>query len=169
MRENIDMVENSTVADRFAHEVLDRVRRTHLPGAGVETAVALSRRRWRPTAATSLDELTAYVALCERAWLYWSRSALDFVTINAMRTAWLGIFEPSRVRNADDAAAAQSMCGYHRTLLNEVPRDLNYPVWPFRLERARRVLLATQEALGVAVTLDTLEAPALSELHRGIG
>jgi hypothetical protein len=111
MRENIEVIENSSVADRFVQEVLDRVRRTHSPGAGAETAAALSRRRWPPTAATAFDELTAYLALCERAWLYWSRNALDFVTINAMGTAWLGIFEPSRVRTTDDAAAAQSMCG----------------------------------------------------------
>jgi hypothetical protein len=154
------------VLERFADEVIEGVRRVRSAEAAAEVA-SVVKREW-PERSSAQEEAALYFALCERAWLHWSRLALDFITIRASHQASFGIFNPARVRNSDEAAAAESMCGYHRRLLDEVPDDLNYPEWPRHLEQARQVLLATQKALRIAVNLDALDGTDLRQLNPGI-
>jgi hypothetical protein len=160
------MERTSGVVEGFADKVIEGVRRARSAEAAAAVA-SVVKREW-PERASAQEEAALYFALCERAWLHWSRLALDFITIRGLHRASLGIFNPARIRSADEAAAAESMCGYHRRLLDEVPDDVNYPEWQRHLEQARHVLLATQKALKIGADLDTLDGTDLRQLNPGI-
>jgi hypothetical protein len=113
-------------------------------------------------------ECARYFALCERAWLYWSRPALLFVTARRWNQDSVAAFTPPRVRNAEDAAEAAIRCGFHRKLLDLATRDLPDADWSWQFEAARHVHASTEQALSLAARILDPCAPAVGDLAPGI-
>jgi len=156
----------TSVPELFAKYVIDAVRREH-PAAEAEAITRaigknLTNRRAR------VDETRNYYPLCERAWLYWSRDALDFITVRALRQATHGILGPPQIRDARDAAEAHSRCAVHLRLLDIVAGRLEQIEEPWQLEAARHVTSATQKALAVAAKLRPLQAMSALDLGDGV-
>jgi hypothetical protein len=159
-------IQRSSVPGRFAGEVIDGVRRERSGEVASALVAVLADARLAHDGA--LEEAAAYLALCERAWLAWTRLALESVTTLAFGQASLGPFKPSRVRGTADAARAAARCDLHRKLLDLAPENDAHEDWPWRLEAARQIHVSTQKALYVAVSIDPHSPPEPSQLHRGI-
>jgi len=156
----------TSVPELFAKYVISAVGREH-PAAearAISQAIGenLTQRRAR------VDEALNYYPLCERAWLYWSRDALDFITVRALRQATLGILSPPQIRNARDAAEAHSRCAVHLRLLDIAARRLEHMEEPWQLEAARHVTSATQKTLAVAAKIRPLKTMSALELGDGV-
>jgi hypothetical protein len=124
----------------------------------------------RPSAQTLDDhEVDRYHALCERAWLRWTRAALDHVTMSGIQQASVGPFNPPQVRNADDARRAETRCALHGEVLELAARGRSDADWTWELEAARQVHACTEKALSVAARLDPHAHPTVHELSSGIG
>jgi hypothetical protein len=102
-------------------------------------------------------EAHRYVALCERAWLHWSRLALDYTTTDGFHQATFGTFNPSQAHHAQVAAQAETTCRTRSQLLAIVPENLPTPNgrgdWA-----ARHVDSSTPMALKLAASIDQFEA-----------
>jgi hypothetical protein len=158
--------QRSSVPGRFVGEVIDGVRRERSGEVAIAVAEVLAEARSSDDAPP--QETAAYLALCERAWLRWSRVALDSVTTLASGRASLGAFTPSSVRGPDDAARAAVRCELHRKLLDVAPENVAPHDWPWRLEAARQIHVCTQKALTVAAAINPHSPPTPSQLYRGI-
>jgi hypothetical protein len=156
----------SSVPGRFAGEIIDGVRRERSTEIARAVVAVLEDARFAHDG--PLDETAAYLALCERAWLAWTRLALTSVTTLAFGQVSLGPFKPSRLRGAGDAARAAARCELHRKLLDLAPENDAYDDWPWRLEAARQIHVSTQKALSVAASIDPHNPPTPNHLHRGI-
>jgi hypothetical protein len=121
-----------------------------------------------PTSHLPEHESARYFALCERAWLYWSRPALLFVTARRWNQDSVAAFKPPRVRNAEDAAAAAIRCGFHRKLLDLATRDLPDADWSWQFEAARHVHASTEQALSLAARILDPREPSIGDLAAGI-
>ncbi len=143
-----------TLPIRFATQVTQSARREcdEQTTAAIEGAL----RRPPPPRLDTYRETQRYFALCERAWLQWTRVALDSITRWALQQASSGTFTPATVRNAEQARQAEARCQMHRRMLEALPDDLDHPGWPWRLEAARHVHASTQRALRIGAGTDPL-------------
>lgn len=157
--------QRSSVRSRFVGEIIDGVRRGR--SSEVVTAVEAVLADSRGAHDSPSEEAAAYLALCERAWLYWTRLALDSVSSVAFGQVSLGRFKPYRVRDAEEAAKAALRCDLHRQILDLAPEDLPHDDWPWRLEASRQIHVCTQKALVVAAGIDPHSPPHASQLYRG--
>jgi hypothetical protein len=158
--------QRTSVPGRFATEIIDGVRRERSGevASAVDAVLADSRLAHdRPA-----EEAAAYLALCERAWLSWSRLALDSITTLTLDQVSVGPFKPWRVRDAEDAARAALRCDLHRQLLDIASENIAHPDGPWRLEAARQIHVSTQKALVVAAGISTHRPPTPGQLYRGI-
>jgi hypothetical protein len=146
-------------------EVVDRVRRKRLGEgpAALKAVIGGVPAHDRPG-----QEAVQYFALCERAWLHWSRLALDAIMVQTLGQVSFGVFNPARVRTGDDAAKAAVRCGLHGRLLDVASGNVTHSDWPWRLEAARQVHASTQKALRFAAAMSTTEARSVSEMDVGI-
>jgi hypothetical protein len=153
------------VAGRFADEVIRAIRNEHADetAAVIETALADE-----PPRVYHLDEVTRYYALCERAWLRWTRLALDYITTHRLQQASVGDFNPRRVRNAQQAGEAEARCGLHWRLVDVAADGGDDPEWTWRIEAARQVHASTRKVLRVGASIDPLDPPSVYELYAGI-
>jgi hypothetical protein len=153
------------VAGRFVDEVINAARKADSNGiaGAIETALADE-----PPRVYHLDEVSCYYALCERAWLRWTRFALDYITTHRLQQASVGHFNPRRVRNAQQAGEAEVRCGLHWRLVDVAGDPRNDPDWTWRLEAARQVHASIQKALKVGASIDPLDPPSVYELYPGI-
>jgi hypothetical protein len=153
-----------SVASRFVGEVMDGVRRE-------------CSSKVKATVATMIADISAvedasqhasqYLALCERAWLHWTRLALDAITTHTLGQVSLGVFNPPQVRDAGEAARAAVRCGLHRQLLDVAYENVAHHDWPWRLEAARQIHVSTRKALIVAAAINP-GGPSTSQLYRGV-
>lgn len=124
----------------------------------------------RPSAQRLDDhEVDRYHALCERAWLRWTRAALDHITMSGIQQASVGPFNPEQIRNAHDARQAAIRCALHGQLLELTARGRSDAEWTWELEAARQVHACTEKALSVAARIDPDAHPSVYELSSGIG
>jgi hypothetical protein len=156
----------STVSGRFVEEIIRSIRKEHC-GA---LATAIEGVIPDETAAPLLwpADIVSYYALCERAWLHWSRLALDHVTTHVLLQTSAGAFNPSWVRSAHEAGEAQTRCGLHQRLIDLAGESRDGQNYGWRLESARQVHASTQRALKVAATIDARDPPSVYELYPGI-
>jgi len=156
----------ATVSGRFVEEVLRGIAREH------SDALARAIQDVIPdeTAAPLLwpAATVSYYALCERAWLQWSRLALDDVTTHVFMQASVGAFHPSWVRGAHEASEAETRCGVHQRLIDLAGDTRAGSTYGWRLEAARQVHDSTHRALKVAASVDAHDQPSVYELYTGI-
>jgi hypothetical protein len=114
-------------------------------------------------------EADRYHALCERAWLHWTRAALDHITMSGIQQASTGPFNPPQIRNAHDARQAAARCALHGQLLELSARGRGDADWTWELEAARQVHACTEKALAVAARIDPHAHATVYELSAGIG
>jgi hypothetical protein len=150
---------------RFADEVIDGVRRERSAqvAAAVNAAIADV-----PATQDPAEEAAQYLPLCERAWLRWTRLALDAITARTLGQQSLGDFNPPSVRDAREAAQAEARCALHLQLLDLGPEDVPEPDWPWRLEAARQIHASTQKVLRVGSGIGPLGPRSVAEVYRGI-
>ena len=117
---------------------------------------------------TQPQERASYYVLCERAWLLWSRSALDHITTRSIKQRTAGAFTPERVRSARESREAAVRCGVHWQLLDATGRVLRDPAWAWRLEAARQVHASTQKALRIGGAVGPHERLDMQQLQTGI-
>ena len=124
----------------------------------------------RPTLVTPSrsEDIANYYALCERAWLHWSRAALDFVTTHSLGQRATGTYKPGQISDARTAAEAHMRCAVHWRLLDAVASRHDEPEWGWRLEAARNVHAATGQALAIAAATDPADPPGVADLTSGI-
>jgi hypothetical protein len=156
----------ANIASLFSAELLRRLQGEHCDGrtAPVAATIRAHLHDERPL----LDESSQYFALCERAWLRWTRFALDYIASRALRQATAGTFTPAHIADANDAARAQSRCVVHIKLLDHASKRLDHDKWPWQLEAARHVHDSTRHALGHAARLDGDAAADASALYPGL-
>jgi len=154
-----------SVPGRFVAELIAGVRREDSHDAADVLAVVAEEL---PTEQFHLADVDKYYALCERAWLHWTRLALDFTTTLSLAQTSAGPFNPTRVRNAQQAGEAEVRCGLHWRLIDIAANSVHDPEWTWRIEAARQVHASTQKALRAAACIDPLDPPSVRELHAGI-
>jgi hypothetical protein len=149
---------------RFVEEVIDGVRRERSTevAAAVEAVVHGERAEDLPG-----QRAAQYFALCERAWLHWSRLALDAITTHTLGQVTLGPFHPARVRDSEDAALAEVRCGLHGRLLDVASERVDDPDWPWRMEAARQIHVSTQKALRFAARISAPRWASANQLRLG--
>jgi len=156
----------ASVPKLFARHVIRDIRVDHPSAdaraisAAIENCLSKDNRR--------VNESVYYYALCERAWLHWSREALDFITTQALKQPTHGAYNPPQVRSAEDAAAAQQRCALHLQLLDFASARMNDSDCPWRFEAARHVNAATEKALAIAAKTDSMQMPNALALCDGV-
>jgi hypothetical protein len=158
--------QRSSVPARFVGEIVDGVRRGR--SSEVVAAVDAVLTDARLAHDSPSEEAAAYLALSERAWLCWTRLALDGVTSVAFGQLSRGPFKPARVRDAEEAAKAALRCDLHRQILDVAPEDLSHHDWPWLLEAAQQIHVCTRKALTVASGINPEIPRHPSQLYRGI-
>jgi hypothetical protein len=154
----------SGLTGRFADEVIDGLRRERSTAVAeaVEAAIGGAATDGAPREAAA-----QFFAVCERAWLRWSRLALDAITTQTLGQATLESFNPASVRNCDEAALAALRCGVHRQLLNIASEALEVDS-PWLMEAARQVHVSTEKALRIAARLRMPQAASINGLYPAI-
>jgi hypothetical protein len=156
----------ANIASLFSSEL---VRRIHDEDTG-ERADSIKRtiKQHLHQERALVDESRQYYSLCERAWLRWSRHALDYIARRALQQATTGPYTPSCIENARDAAEAHARCAMHIKVLDHASRRLNYEEWALQLEAARHVHESTRHALAVGATLENGSPADAGALHPGL-
>jgi hypothetical protein len=111
-----------------------------------------------------VGEAARFYALCERAWLGWSRLALDKTTFGNRCRATDTTYEPSQVRDAHEAAEAARRCVLHARLLTLADENENES---WRVEAARQVHACTKQALEVGARISPGDLPTADVLQPG--
>ena len=150
---------------RFVDEVIDGVGRERSTEVAEAVAAVLGEASEREIPG---QEGAEYFALCERAWLRWSRLALDAITTHTLGQVSLGLFNPASVHDWQDASLAELRCGVHLRLLGLACEPVDHEDWPWMMEAARQVHVSTEKALGIAARLRLPEVASVSELYPGI-
>jgi len=155
-----------TVPHRFALLVARGMTRDGREGPAEDIRAAA--HTVMPGPVSPSKETARYFALCERAWLQWTRTALERVTMGLLGQSCSGTFTPARVTGPGDAAKAQARCAVHLRLLNLAASKRDDPRWEWRVEAARQVHASTERALKVGSTIDPASPPQVAELDAGI-
>lgn len=82
-----------SVPGRFVVDVIDRTAEEHSDAAAAAIEAALPGHP--PPHISGRAEAERYYALCERAWLHWSRVALDHITAHSLHQTTVGAFTPT--------------------------------------------------------------------------
>lgn len=154
-----------SVPGRFTALLISGMRRERQEA----TAEALQAAAYSTRLHCSLaDESERYLRLCERAWLRWSRSALDSIIAQALKQSPGGPFHPDRILDAQTAAEARARCSLHMRLVSLAAARESDHTWEWRVEAARHVHASTQDALKVAASIDPGDPPTVFELEPGV-
>jgi hypothetical protein len=158
--------QRGSIASQFVREIVDGVRRERSSEVAAAAQTVLLDAGWAHEGPS--EETAAYLALCERAWLRWSRLALEDVATGAFGQASLGPSKPASVRDAGEAGQAAVRCDLHRRILDLAPASLPHHEWPWRLEAARQIHVCTRKALIVAASIDPHSPPSPTLLYQGV-
>jgi hypothetical protein len=153
------------VAGEFTAEVIRAIRKEHPDERATAVEAALAGQAPR---LYNVDDVSRYYALCERAWLRWTRLALDYITTHRLQQASVGHFNPRHVRNAQEAGEAEVRCGLHWRLVDLAADACDDQGWAWRLEAARQVHASAQKVLKLGASIDALDPPTVYELYPGI-
>jgi hypothetical protein len=156
-----------SIPRRFVKEVIEGLRRERSAEVAAAVRAVIGPA---PNYGVPGYEAPHYFALCERAWLHWSRLALDAITTHTLGQVTLGTFDPAYVRGSEDAARAHARCGLHVRLLDVASQKLARadPHWTWRAEAARQVHASTGDTLRVAVAINNPQLATARELDSGI-
>jgi len=156
----------ANIASLFANELVRRIKREHTEELtkAIKGTVDEHLHQERPL----LDESGQYFSLCERAWLRWTRLALDYVASRGLQQETTGPFTPALVEDARDAAEAYARCAMHIKLLGHASRQLDQEHWAFQLEAARHVHESTRHVLAVGAKLESGSSADAGALHPGL-
>lgn len=156
----------ANIASLFANELVRRMKSEHTDERteAIKNTITEHLYHERPL----LDESDQYFSLCERAWLRWTRLALDYIASRALQQATAGPYAPPCVEDAHDAAEARARCATHIKLLEHASRQLQEDQWAFQLEAARHVHESTRHALAVGAKLENGAAADAGALYPGL-
>ena len=154
------------VAGRFLIETLRGVRRE----AGDVSAASLERSvdRGTLTVRPPSVERRRYLALCERAWLHWTRDALDRVSQLSLNQTTVGAFTPTEITRPSHASEAAVRCRLHDRLLQAIVEPHQRPSWTWQLEAARHVHASTEKALRAGAAVETWTPEDVQTLCGGV-